>query len=240
MAIFDGNPLDTEPATLGASRIRDVKTTLNTLLGQMFSDSLTFLAKWVTGSMIQNDASNDSLRAISSDHIKTAALTIGKFPTGVFTADAPGRAPFANGVISTAQLDPAIVFPSGSVTTAAIADGAVTSAKIAAAAVGIAQAGTGVVKVATGSWAGSNSSSQSVSGLAFQPDALILYTGTLNGIGFALRSAGTDVSVSWDNGSTGSPFSGALTWASDGFTYTPSNNHFNLSGKTTYYVALKF
>lgn len=245
MAIFnDASPADTDAVKAGASQIRGVKTLLNTLLSQIFDDSAVFLPKFVTNTLLAGDPddANDALRAVGADNIKIGSLTLLKFPTGVFTADAAGRAPFAAGLINSALLDPGIAFPDGSVKTAAIATGAVTTGALAALAATIAKVGAGVAKIAIGTYAGSNSSAVTVTGLAFVPTLLILSAGSgLNQVGLAFKaeaSGAGPIHSLWNTGNIGSPFSTAITWNSDGFTVTPSNNVFNDGGITHTYLAL--
>lgn len=56
MPIFDDTiPANTEALGLGAQRIRELKTSLETLLGNIFSDSAgTFLSDWVVGDMLED------------------------------------------------------------------------------------------------------------------------------------------------------------------------------------------
>lgn len=103
MAIFNtAIPANSEPVKLGAQRIREMKTTLNSALSQLFDDSLAFLTNWVTGAMLQSDASVDASRAVSANHIKIGAVTEEKIGTGAVTA-----AKIGDGAISPAKLSEA-------------------------------------------------------------------------------------------------------------------------------------
>lgn len=75
--IFDeSQPANTEGVKLGAQRFRELKTTLNLLMKQFWSDPAgTLKTKSVSGAMIANDAAVDANRAIGTDHIKDGAVT---------------------------------------------------------------------------------------------------------------------------------------------------------------------
>lgn len=105
MALFnDSVPAGSEAVKLGASRIREMKTTLNTALSQIFSDSLVFIPKFVTSTLLANDASDNSLRAVDTNHIKTGAVATAKIADGALTADAAGRLKMADLFITLAKL----------------------------------------------------------------------------------------------------------------------------------------
>lgn len=244
MSIFnDSIPADNESVKLGASRIRGIQTILNSALSQIFDDTVVFLPKFVTSTLLANDASSDLLRAVGSDHIKSSAITLSKILNGVFTADSTGRGKFAAGFVNAALLDPAITFPTGSVDANALAALAVTTAAIAANAVTVPKVGTGVAKLAVGSFAGSNSVSATISGLDFAPDFVIILGGaTSNKIGVAFRSEASGsgpIHSAWDNGTVAGSNVTAIQWTSDGFVIVPSNYNFNLAGATHAYIALK-
>lgn len=101
MSYFDDTiPADSEGVKQGASRIRAMKTSLNSIIAQIFNDSGVFLAKWVTGAMIANDAAVDGDRAISSNHIQNNAVITRTLPDGVLSADATGQGKMADGFLS--------------------------------------------------------------------------------------------------------------------------------------------
>lgn len=247
MSLFNNlAPADTDAIKNGAADIRSTKGILNSLLGQIFADDLTFLAGFVTNTLLSGSADDDddAIRAVGANNIKLAALVLSKFPDGVFTADAPGRAKFASGFVNTDLLNPAIVFPDGSVTQNAIAAQAVGTAELEDVAATIPKVGAGVAKIAIGAYSGSNSAAAAVTGLAFAPDVIILLGGkTSNRVGIAFRSEATSligpVHSTWDNGNVASPNTTAITWAADGFTVTPSNFSFNTSGANHAYLAFK-
>ncbi len=244
MSLFnDTLPSDDESVKLGASRIRETKTTLNTLLSQIFTDALAFLPNWITGPMIAGDPAVDANRAITSDNLKNGSVILRTMPDGVFTADLTGRAKFASGFVTGALLDPALVLPVGIITTTNIADGAVTTTQLGALAATIAKVGAGVAKIAVGSFAGSNSVSASISGLAFAPDFVLLTSGTAsNTVGIAFRSeiSGGSSPIHTLNSIEGlnSPDSTAMQWTSDGFVVVPVNYNFNRGSRTHTYLAL--
>lgn len=246
MAIFNSSvPSNDEAVKLGASRIREVKTSLNSMLSQIFDDSFVFIPKFVTGSLIQNDASDNSLRAIDSNHIKTSAIILPKLLDGVFTADAPGRAKFAAGFVNSALLDPAITFPTGSVNEAALAALSVSTGKIQDGAVTLAKlVSTGLAKIAIGSYTGSDSVSVAVTGLSFAPDFLFLVGGkTSHKTGVSFKAEATadvgPVHDLWDSSTVGVTDSTAIQWTADGFIVVPFNHDFNDAGKNHQYLALK-
>lgn len=244
MSLFNASsPADTDSVKNGASQIRGVKTTLNSLLSQVFADDLTFLPGFVTNTLLSGSASDDSLRAVGADNIKIDAVTLEKLPDGVFTADAGGRAKVAAGFITGSLLASDIVFPDGSVATNAIADGAVVTNALAALAATIPKVGAGVAKIAIGTYAGSNSLPVTVTSLAFTPTFLVITGGSgLNRVGLSFKTESSGdvgpIHSLWDNGAIGSPFSTAITWTADGFTVTPANNSFNDGGITHVYLAL--
>jgi len=95
MSLFDDSiPANSEAVRLGAQRIRELKTTLNTLLGEIFSAADgTFITGWIQTAMI------DALQ-VTAAKLATNSVTITKLPDGVFTADATGRAKFAPGFLT--------------------------------------------------------------------------------------------------------------------------------------------
>lgn len=245
MSIFNQfSPADTDSVKQGASQIRNLKATLNTLTSQIFADDLTFLAHWVTNALLSGDPSdaNDSLRAVGSDNLKLASVILSKLPDGVFTADTAGRAKFASGFVNSGLLDPAIVFPDGSVTQNAIAAQAVGTTELENLAATIPKVGAGVAKIAIGTYNGSNSAAVSVSGLAFTPTFVVLTAGGSSnrvGIAFKQEAGGNPGPIHslWDNGNVGSPGSTAITWNSDGFTINASNFSFSTNGTIHSYLA---
>lgn len=246
MSLFNSSdPADTGSVKSGAAQIRGVKSTLNSLLGQIFADDLTFLAGFVVNNLLSGSADDgeDATRAVGSDNLKLASVILTKFPDGVFTADAAGRAKFAAGFINSALLAADIQFPDGSVTADAIATGAVGTPELAAGAATIPKVGTGVAKIAAGTFAGSNTLAVTVNGLAFAPSFLVITAGgTSNRIGIAFKAESSSntgpIHSLWDSGGVGSPFNTAITWNTDGFTITPANNSFNDGGVTHSYLAL--
>lgn len=82
---------------------------------------------WVSDAWadVQIALANMTANSVDSAQYVDASIDIEHFASGVFTADAPGRTPFANGVIDTAQL------ATDAVTTVKITDGNVTNAKLA-------------------------------------------------------------------------------------------------------------
>lgn len=245
MAIFnDLIPANTEAVKRGAQRIREIKTSLNTALSQIFDDSLVFLTKWVTGAMIQNDASDNTARAINTDHIKTGAVTLPKLPDGIFTANTAGRAKFADGLITGAKLDPAIVFPTASVTAAALADNAVDTAAIQDGAVTLAKTNLPFGRFVIGTYAGSDIASVAITGLPFAPDFILIVGGAASHrTGVAFRNEATalvgPVHRQYDSGSISGDDATAIQWTSDGFVVVPFNYQFNDAGKTHSYIAVK-
>jgi hypothetical protein len=244
MSLFnDTLPSDDESVKLGASRIRETKTTLNTLLSQIFTDALAFLPNWITGPMIAGDPAVDANRAITSDNLKNGSVILRTMPDGVFTADITGRAKFATGFVNGAMIDPGLVLPVGIITTANIADGAVTATQIGALAATIAKVGAGVAKIAIGSYAGSNSVSASVTGVAFAPDFVLLVGGsTSNQVGVSFRNeisgGASPIHTIGSSEAIVFPDSTALQWTSDGFVVVPTNYTFNRGSRTHAYLAL--
>lgn len=100
MAIFnDAIPANSEPVKLGAQRIREMKTTLNSALSQLFDDTLVFLANTITSSMLQSHASDNAQRAVDTNHIKTSAVTTPKIADDAVTGDK-----IADGAVAPVQL----------------------------------------------------------------------------------------------------------------------------------------
>ncbi len=112
MAIFNVTvPTDTEAVKLGAQRIRELKTDLNTLLGTVFEDN-----------------GNPKVNTVGTDQIVALAVTTAKIANLAVTA-----AQLAADAVTTAKILDA------NVTTAKLADDSVTVDKIANDAVGTAQ-----------------------------------------------------------------------------------------------------
>lgn len=138
MALFDTTiPANTEALKLGAQRIRELQTTLNTLLGTLFEDDGTPKTNTVTTDEIQ-------ALAVTAAKIAADAITTTKLINGVLSADATGRAKMADAFITLAKIADGIFtadatgrakFVNEFVTTALLKDGAVTDSKIAAGAV---------------------------------------------------------------------------------------------------------
>ncbi len=144
MAIFDDSiPADTEALKRGAERIRDLKTSLNALLGTLFDDDGTPKDNTVTTDEITNLAVTAAKLAADSvtltklvDGVLTADtagrakmadsyITLAKILDAIFTADVAGRAKFANEFVNTALLE------DESVTEDKLADASVTADKLA-------------------------------------------------------------------------------------------------------------
>lgn len=247
MAIFnDTVPANTEAVKLGAGRIREMKTSLNTMLGQIFDDALAFLPGWVTSALIQNHASDNAQRAIGPNHIQNNAVILRTLPDDVFTADADGRAKFADGFVNGALLDPALQLPDGIVDEDALALLAVATGNIQNLAVTLAKVGAGVAKIAIGTYAGSDSAVATISGLAFAPDFIIVVSGNTHhsfAIAFRQESVANvgplhTIGTGLDD-SINSPYTTAVTWTSDGFVINPDNFPYNNNGRTHSYVAVK-
>jgi hypothetical protein len=114
MAIFNATePANTEAVKLGAQRIREMKTTLNTLLSQIFDDALVFLSSWITTAMITD--SNVTTAKIADSNVTTAKIADSNVTT----------AKIADSNVTTAKIADL------NVTTGKLADSAVTNAKIA-------------------------------------------------------------------------------------------------------------
>lgn len=245
MAIFnDEIPAESEAAKQGASRIREMKTSLNSMLSQIFDDTLVFLPGWVTGTLIKNSASVDADRSINSDHIKNNAILLRMLASSLFTADSTGRGKFASGFVNSDLLASDIAFPTGSVDANSIEAGAVGTTALAALAATVPKVGSGVAKIAIGTYSGSDSASATVSGLAFAPDFVIVVGGkTVNKVGIAflnesVASVGPIHSL-WDNDNVDNTNDDAIQWTANGFVIVPSNYNFNDLGKTHSYIALK-
>ena len=245
MALFNASvPADTEAVSLGAFRIRSLLATLNTLLGKVFSAvDGTFQAQWIDGTQIQSDSTtpgSDDNRAVGTDHIKSNAVTGPKI--AALTSGDLSRIIPLQGIVGT-MLSNSIVYPAGTVGTAALAPGAVQGSAILDGGVGIGKLATGVVLSSIGSYAGSNSASAVVTGLPFTPTAVILFQSGAHGFGFSTAADGGNIHESWmysgisnsEDAATG----GGVTFTTNGFTVNAAGFFLNKSGETTYYVALR-
>jgi hypothetical protein len=225
-------PADTEAVKMGAQRIRELKTSLNTVLAGVFNDAGNFLSKWVTGGMVADGA-------IGSVALADAAVTASKLGASVLTADTAGQAKMADGYLTQAKLAAGFVLPDGSILTAALADNAVTANKLANASITLAKLAAGAARIAIGQYSGSNTSAAVVSGLPFAPSFLVLTGGgTVHEIGMAFLAEAGALHACWSTAGTAPTYSTAVTWTADGFQVTPVNFPFNLSGKTHSYLAL--
>jgi len=138
MAIFnDAVPANTEAVKLGAKNIRDLKTTLNSLLGTLFNDDGTPKDSTVTTDEIQDGA-------VISDKLAEASVILSKLADGILTADTAGRAKMADGYVTLAKILDGIFtadaagrakFANLFVTTEKLADASVTLEKLAPTAV---------------------------------------------------------------------------------------------------------
>lgn len=134
MALFDDTiPPNTQPVKLGAERIRELKTQLNTVLAELFEDNGTLSDDTITSAMIQDLAiltAHLAVGILSADtdgraKMADGYLTLAKIAAGIFTADADGRAKFADGFIDAAKL------ATDSVINEKILDGTIESVKLA-------------------------------------------------------------------------------------------------------------
>lgn len=122
------NPPNTEAVKLGALRIRELKAILQNTLGRIYSLSttdstsatVTEISNCISGTMLKSSGSDDTQRAVSTNHIKDTAVSTSKIQDTAVTA-----AKLAADAVTTAKI------LDSNVTTAKIADGAVTTAKIA-------------------------------------------------------------------------------------------------------------
>lgn len=101
MGLFDTtvpstNPSDAEAFKLGASRIRGLQDTLQTMLGQIFATTTTYIPGWLTAAAIA-----------------TGLITQDKLADGVLSADAAGRLKMADGFVNAAKLDAGLQFTTG-------------------------------------------------------------------------------------------------------------------------------
>lgn len=89
MALFDDtSPPNTEGVKLGAQRIREEKTLLNTTLGLLFTAASTWVSNIipgasiknneVTGTQLQSDGATDANRAVNTNHLRDNAVTAPK------------------------------------------------------------------------------------------------------------------------------------------------------------------
>jgi hypothetical protein len=240
----DTVPADNEAVKRGATRLRELKTALNTVIGKVFSDSGNFLTKWVLTSMLADGA-------VTADQVANASITGAKLATGALSADTTGRSKMADGFLTSEKLAPGFLAPSGSVPMAALVDGLLSAdatgrAKMADGFVTLAKVASGVAKIAVGQYVGSNSGSVAVAGLAFPPDVVLIVAGpTKTGVGIAFRSeavSGTGpIHPFWgfDSLSLGSPYATAIQWQADGFVVVPHSFTFSTNGTAHSYIALK-
>jgi hypothetical protein len=88
------NPPNSQALKLGALRIREMKTILNNTLGLLYtlsasdstSASVSEVANSVSGTMLKQHASDDSARAIATNHIKDGAVTVAKIGDNAVTS----------------------------------------------------------------------------------------------------------------------------------------------------------
>lgn len=105
MSFFDSSiPADTEGVKLGASRIRDLKSALNTLISQIWDDTGVFLTNWVTSAALQASTLVDSARAVGANHIKSQSISLRSLISGLFHANGVSRSFFENQMFTTSQL----------------------------------------------------------------------------------------------------------------------------------------
>ena len=246
-------PADTDAVQLGASRIRDLKTALNSLISQVFTDAGAFLSNWVLGPMIASDPTVDANRAIGPNHIQNLAVSTRTLANGVLSADSTGRAKMANGFIEAFHLASDFALPASSVTQTMLVDGILTAdapgrAKMANGFVTAALMAAGVAsKYAVGTYTGSNSASANLTTLGFIPDVVIFTPGaTRHGFGITFNVEATSgVSPIHDSYTgPGTTISGGeatgVQWQTGGFVVLATNFTFNSSGNTHAYIAFKF
>jgi len=102
----DTLPPNTEAATRGASRIRDLKTELNALVNATFSKAGTFLSKWISAGELADDAVEEdaiAAGAVTTAKLALAAVTIPKAGAGVAKV-ATGTYSGASGTVTVAGL----------------------------------------------------------------------------------------------------------------------------------------
>lgn len=179
------------------------------------ADSSQIPAGFITGSMI------------AAQTIVTGNIGLGQ----VITAD------LADQAVTTPKLGLA------QVTTATLADGNVTSSKIAAGAIGLTQLASGILtktKIGTYTGNGSASPGNSITGLGFKPDFIVIMW-PANNIVLVANGAGANPGrlASTDQGQTTSFFNATVNFDSDGFTILTSHVDANQSGQSYLYFALK-
>ncbi len=148
MALFDDTaPAGSEAVKLGAKRIRDLKTSLNTLLGTLFNDD---------GSPKDNTVTTDEIAdaAVTAVKLATDAVETAKIKDAAVTA-----VKLATDAVETVKIKDAAVtavkLATDSIITVKIQDAAVTSAKIAAGAITADKIDSGlIVPYALARWTG--------------------------------------------------------------------------------------
>ena len=90
MAYLDETvPAETDAVKRGASRIRDLKIALNTLIAKIFADTGEFLSKWITTAQIADKAVGTGQladTAVTAAKIASNAVTTTKILDGAVTA----------------------------------------------------------------------------------------------------------------------------------------------------------
>lgn len=239
MSFFnDTVPSGSEAVKLGAQRIREMKTSLNTVIGKIFSDAGEFLTKWITTSQLGD-------RVVGMEQLADGAVGATQLAQAALSADTTGRSKMADGFLTVGKLAAGFVLPNGNVGTDQLADSGVTTNKLADAAVTMAKAATGLLKVSTGTYSGSDSVSANVNSLPWTPDFILLvHSATKHIIGLAVQAdAVTGRSpvhfLSSGNEDITSPYTSAVEWQANGFIYRPAGAIFNSSGRTHRYFAFK-
>jgi hypothetical protein len=237
-------PADTEAVTLGASRIRELKVELDTLIEQIFEDAGTFTPGWIK----QNGAAG-STSMFTAGAIQSADIANNAIGTPQLNALSVTNAILAVGSVAGAEagasssLASGFTLPTASVGASQIVGASVGAAQITPASLTGALMAAGLIKgAAIGSYAGSNSASASVNSLGFNPNVVVFAAAGFDGFGvsfLAEQASGiSPVHVSWSSTAIASPNISAVQWQAGGFIFVPTNAHFNQAGHTTYYFAL--
>lgn len=233
-------PADSEAVTLGASRIRQLKVELDSLIEQIWENTGTFLPGW-----IKANGATGGVSLFTPAAIQTADIAPGAITTPLLAPGSVTNTILAPGAVTTASLAAGFTLPAAIVTTAAIAAQAVGTGQMALASVTAAILATGLVKgAAVGAYAGTTGASTSVNTLGFNPTVLIILDQQYHGIGMAFQSevAGgvSQIHDSWDASTTliSAAQQNTVQWQTGGFVIVDGADHFNFNGHTYTYLAL--
>ena len=187
-------------------------------------------------------ALRDSVNNVEAAQLAAGSVTEAKLATGSVSAaklqtDAVETAKIKALNVTTAKLA-ASVLSADATGRGKMADGFLTAAKLAAS--------SGIMYAETGSYSGTGSSNNEIdlSG-AFKPDLILILREDSQRTFLAARVDSTaDVgdlrALFSDTTPIGSTFEDAMQYDADGFTLVKTDNFYNASGVTYYYVAIKF